>query len=296
MENIKKWEEILEEILQCCVCLEIPNTTISMCTIGHHICDFCRRKLQECPLCKGAFIPARNLLAEDLISHIKDIKISIGKEIIEKLQEQSKCEQQLADAYTQTCQSTVDKKSFSVQTDTITDNEQKNYTTKVVVFYPCLIGSCLLKLSYRRLLQHLNDRHKDMFYELQVNQKSQVFSENFMIDIDKLPKDYDYAFHIHNMGLFFIKITIHENGRLIANLQIVDKINATIFYQYRLIVTNGAFFLRRNGMVTSCLVEKEVADHNGVMMHEREMSTLIKNKSFECTLIIKKCVSAKNNR
>lgn len=88
-----------------------------------------------------------------------------------------------------------------------------------------------------------------MFQFQITNYKSQIFSENFMIDVDKLPKHYDYAFHIHNMGLFFIKLTIHENGRLIANLQIVDKIIAITSYQYRLIVANGAFFLRRNGMV-----------------------------------------------
>ncbi|XP_015429317.1 PREDICTED: E3 ubiquitin-protein ligase sina-like [Dufourea novaeangliae] len=76
-----KWYYILEELLQCSVCLEIPKTLIVQCIIGHHICTFCRKTLNICPMCKQEFVQTRNFVAEDLVIKLNDIKLSIEQEI-----------------------------------------------------------------------------------------------------------------------------------------------------------------------------------------------------------------------
>ncbi|XP_003708183.2 uncharacterized protein LOC100876261 [Megachile rotundata] len=279
MNNTKKWNDILEELLQCCVCLDIPDSMVLQCSNGHLICDSCRRRLELCPICSQQFIQTKCLLAEDIISRMEDIKMSIAEEIVEKLQQR---EQQ--SVFTQTTFVT-DAKCTATQTD---DNTVQDRKVQKKQLYQCQIGRCNFKTFYKVLLQHLTERHRNVFYN--IYQEGEVISENFVLDIDKLPRYYDLALIVNNMNLFFLKIKIHNNGQLVANLQVVDKNVETTLFQYRFLITDGSCYLRRRGMVTSCLVQRETAHQHSVRMDEKEMSTLMRAKSIECTIIIKKCV------
>ncbi|KOC65925.1 hypothetical protein WH47_12724 [Habropoda laboriosa] len=120
-------------------------------------------------------------------------------------------------------------------------------TVNSAISYPCLIGSCILQLPYELLIRHLRECHKDIFYE--VDKWSVIFSEKWIVDTTTLPRTYEFAFFICNMGLFFFNAMIHDNGRLVVNIQYVDKDPLKKLFEYELALKNGNYYLRRFAMV-----------------------------------------------
>lgn len=78
-----QYAEDLEEILECPVCLEIPNGEVTMCINGHHLCGHCKNLLisfgNKCPTCEGSFSNCRNYAVEKLSEKFKDIKVSFPR-------------------------------------------------------------------------------------------------------------------------------------------------------------------------------------------------------------------------
>jgi hypothetical protein len=63
--------ENLASSLECPVCLEVPQTgPISQCDNGHLLCNPCRMKLKDCPVCKKRLRINRNLTAEKILEHL----------------------------------------------------------------------------------------------------------------------------------------------------------------------------------------------------------------------------------
>ncbi|XP_058794254.1 uncharacterized protein LOC131665969 [Phymastichus coffea] len=77
----KYYAEDFEEILECPVCLEIPNGEVSMCITGHHLCCKCKDLLlaigSNCPICEATFSTSRNFTVEKLCQKFEDIRSSI---------------------------------------------------------------------------------------------------------------------------------------------------------------------------------------------------------------------------
>jgi len=57
--------ELLEE-LECPVCTQYMSSPIKMCENGHNICAGCKRRLPNCPSCRGMFVNVRNIALEKL--------------------------------------------------------------------------------------------------------------------------------------------------------------------------------------------------------------------------------------
>ena len=53
--------------LECPVCLELMVPPIRLCNNGHSLCCNCRVTLENCPICRGAFLQVRNLSLESLV-------------------------------------------------------------------------------------------------------------------------------------------------------------------------------------------------------------------------------------
>lgn len=45
--------------LECPVCFETVNSTVHVCSNGHHVCNSCRPKLTTCPQCRSTFMNAK---------------------------------------------------------------------------------------------------------------------------------------------------------------------------------------------------------------------------------------------
>jgi len=66
-------EHLLRDELECFCCFNFMTGRVIQCSAGHVICYDCRRKLDECPVCREKYAAGtiRNLLAEKLASCIK---------------------------------------------------------------------------------------------------------------------------------------------------------------------------------------------------------------------------------
>jgi hypothetical protein len=62
--------EVLEE-LKCPVCVEYMTPPIPMCQNGHNICNTCRQRVDECPICRDQFLESRCWLLENIIQIMK---------------------------------------------------------------------------------------------------------------------------------------------------------------------------------------------------------------------------------
>ena len=61
--------QIVEKILECPVCLEVPKSTpIYQCEKGHIHCKNCHDGLKRCPVCRSSMIKIRALVLEQVIA------------------------------------------------------------------------------------------------------------------------------------------------------------------------------------------------------------------------------------
>lgn len=64
------YKSYLKEKLECPICIRIALPPIMQCRNGHVICNSCRNKVRDCPVCREADIDVRNLFAERAIVYL----------------------------------------------------------------------------------------------------------------------------------------------------------------------------------------------------------------------------------
>ncbi|KAG5312349.1 SINAL ligase, partial [Acromyrmex insinuator] len=306
MEEIRvMWCDVLEELLQCPVCLEATQGVKVQCVNGHHICNACRVQLHVCPICKSAFIGTRNLAVEQISAKLQDIKLSLlhpYHALNRRVLHDKIC------AATQTdyiCMPSTASQTESVNqaTPIIPRNEQQRSILSLAPrvgkgSYPCRIGSCITELPHGRMIGHLRYHHKDVFFEFNAS-KDNVVRRKWDLDYI-LDRDYDFAFHIKEMGLFFLNISINRMGDLMAFLQIVNCIAVCKQFTYIFEVI-GEFNASYNGQVKSCRASRQCLSNDRLRIREDNMRHLIDHKnSFHCNLTIKRrvdyrTIAAQNN-
>ncbi|XP_018397879.1 PREDICTED: uncharacterized protein LOC108775914 [Cyphomyrmex costatus] len=321
MEEIRvMWCDILEELLQCPVCLEATQGIKDQCVNGHHICNPCRVQLQVCPICKSAFIGTRNLAVEQISAKLQDIKVwflfllsllhpyhVLNRRILHN----KIC---VATQTDNICMPSTASQTESTNQPIVPKNEQQRSILSLAPrvgkgSYPCRIGSCIMELPHGRMIGHLRYHHKDVFFEVQhvikfmnldlFNAKDNVLQKKWGLEYI-LNRDYDFAFHIKEMGLFFLNISINHMGDLMASLQIVNCIAVCKQFTYTFEAI-GALNASYNGQVKSCRVSRQCLSNDCLYIRENNMRHLIDHKNyFHCNLTIKRrvdyrTITAQNN-
>ncbi|CAK9810526.1 E3 ubiquitin-protein ligase Siah1 [Anthophora plagiata] len=290
----------MDDILACPVCLEVPGSKILQCKSGHHICHFCHKKLAVCPLCKAEIVEVRLFVLENIIQHLKDMKISLDDVVTQMEVDICKyrkiIEKKSEDAFTQT-NFTLPEISSYTQTDESSHTSlvqlHKKKQTVDIISYPCLIDSCKSQLSYAQLIVHLKKYHENIFHE--VEPAGGILSTTFVISTTLLPATYKFAVFTSDMGLFFYNAVIYSNGKLIVNVQYVHDMSKILF-DYELVLKGKNDHLRRYAMVTSYRIRKEKLSLYSLHVHETEMSEILRDDSFECILTIKQRNKYSNSR
>ncbi|GAB1866758.1 Tyrosine kinase receptor Cad96Ca [Camponotus japonicus] len=296
VEEIRvKWCNALEELLQCPVCLDISQSIQVQCTNGHHICEWCRLRLKVCAVCKSSFIATRNLVVEQLSAKLHDIKLSLlhpYHALNRRILHNKVC------VATQTEVVCVPSISSACQTEPVnqaTHVSPRNEQQKPVInlaprvgkgVFPCRIGSCTVKLPHGRIIGHLRYHHKDVFYEF--NARNTVFKKKWSLDYH-FHQNYDFAFHIKKMGLFFLNVSIDGRGNLTAFVQIVNCTAVSKQYIYTLKAV-GTFIASYTGQVKSCRVSPDCISNDCLHVHKNDMRfNMLDDKGFfHCNLTIKR--------
>jgi len=74
-----KPEPVLDKLLECPICMEVPKThPIFQCENGHLICKSCHSKVLVCPLCRKLLGNNRSLVAERLLE-VSSVSCSFTK-------------------------------------------------------------------------------------------------------------------------------------------------------------------------------------------------------------------------
>lgn len=137
--------------------------------------------------------------------------------------------------------------------------------------YPCHIGSCMISLPHGRMINHLRYYHKDSYhevplgqfhwfiqvsiaeflkishtpfpqfciiaYDFQVSSKCNMFKQNLTLEYTL--REYNYAFSIRGMGLFFLYLSVDFKGNLFGAVHIVNCSEAAKQFMYTLKVGSG---------------------------------------------------------
>ncbi|KAF7388181.1 hypothetical protein HZH66_010948 [Vespula vulgaris] len=305
-ETRQKWYDILENLLECPVCCEIPKNNILQCASGHHICISCRYQLQNCPICKNHFSNTRNFFAEEMANKLEEIMISLmypTNKINRRILENKIC------VSTQT--EKIFKASVEVQTRNILicNNKQtqtyntwmENGSTRKKIDkrkfhypkigkgnYPCCLGSCTMSLSFEKIIEHLKSTHKDVFYEFK--EDNGVFTQNCELEY-MIPRDHDLAVYVRNMGLFFINIRILHTGDLRGMILLVNSASASKHFTFEITIGLEKRSKTYSGMVKTCrLVDWQAMDDclyiNNSEIQQKEM--VCQNGTFNCSFSIKR--------
>uniref|UniRef100_A0A1B6HBN1 RING-type domain-containing protein n=1 Tax=Homalodisca liturata TaxID=320908 RepID=A0A1B6HBN1_9HEMI len=213
----------VETVLQCPVCFELPSNVIFVCKVGHHMCEKCRKRLTTCPTCQSALTSTRNFLAEALIS-----KFSIFRGG--------------GDAPFNN-NSLPDSGSQRVQPDSSTSvvgelPENLGPLRPLPMssgLYTCLLESCRNRgpIANGCLYKHIEVVHAHLFDKFQ--NKVATFTHNF----DNFCKmkgrgKYHRAFHVSNMGIFYLCLEILEDGYLNCWLSAPIPLSRANCFQYQI--------------------------------------------------------------
>jgi len=68
--DIVSFKSYLKERMECPICERIALPPIMQCRNGHIVCNTCRHKVRDCPVCREADIDVRNLFAEKAILYL----------------------------------------------------------------------------------------------------------------------------------------------------------------------------------------------------------------------------------
>ncbi|XP_047361141.1 uncharacterized protein LOC124953599 [Vespa velutina] len=305
-ETRLKWYDILESLLECPVCCEIPESNILQCVSGHHICISCRYRLQNCPICKNNFSNTRNFFAEEMASKLEEILTSLmypTHKINRRILENKMC------VFTQT--ENISKASVEVQTrnvliwnnkqtqtnNTWMENRSKQKQIEKRKFhypkigkgnYPCCLGSCTISLSFEKIVEHLKSFHKDVFYEFKEN--NGIFTQTCELEY-MIPRDHDLAVYVRNMGLFFINIRILHTGDLRGMILLVNSASASKQFTFEITIGLGRRSVTYLGMVKTCRVIHQQAMEDCLYIKNSEMKqkNMVRHDgTFSCNFSIKR--------
>ena len=125
----KTLEENLKDILQCPICLLVPNKNekVNVCDNGHMICNECRTQISLCPICRSDKLEFQSPLLKKILDSLP-----------------SRCPN-----YDSGCQ-----ESF--------EDEEERKQHKINCEFrkiDCMQLRCEEKVMYKNLLQHLRDSH-----------------------------------------------------------------------------------------------------------------------------------------
>uniref|UniRef100_A0A1B6KWV6 RING-type domain-containing protein n=1 Tax=Graphocephala atropunctata TaxID=36148 RepID=A0A1B6KWV6_9HEMI len=194
------YELDLESILQCPVCFELPANIIYLCRVGHHMCERCRRRLTNCPTCQSAMTGARNFLAEALISKFSMFKGSGDGPLNNNMVSNSEGQPD----------------SSTPAPAELQDNpDQLPALPLAAGEYRCLLESCRNRkpLPNAHLFKHIQTIHAHLFDKFQ--NKTATFSHNFEnFYLNRGKRKYHRAFHVSNMGIFFLNLELLEDSYL----------------------------------------------------------------------------------
>ncbi|XP_015595229.1 E3 ubiquitin-protein ligase SIAH1B [Cephus cinctus] len=271
VEEIRlKWCEDLEELLQCPVCYERPVGTIYQCIRGHHICNFCRTQMDDCPLCKSSFSLTRSFLAEALSSKLDDIKLSLinPMDAINK----KPTVKQFCDVATGTEPIPLDVKKPELP------KAGKG-------IFPCRVGFCLAELPHGRMIPHVRYFHEDKLYELS-SPDGETYTQDWQINYLK-KSDFDIALRIKEMGLFFLNIVFDDYGDLCGCLQIVNSSSIGKQFEYKLEVEGRRRNSSFTGSVPSCRSSSKKIYDDCLHVNSTDMLRMISDDGlFSCKLSI----------
>ena len=72
-----KFEEYIQSLLECPVCIEpIKSAPIHQCTNGHIVCKDCITKMKNCPICRNDSTIAKNLIFEQIIGNFSAFELA----------------------------------------------------------------------------------------------------------------------------------------------------------------------------------------------------------------------------
>lgn len=181
-------------------------------------------------------------------------------------------------------------RSVSTQTDppkkcpqTKQNNKQMMHN-KPKIFYPCIIGSCERRLQYSNLIYHLKTEHSSTFTEANLN-VGEPFLKKFHLSQQYLPCIHDFSFFIMPMGLFFLNVTIHATGELIARILYLNGTMHKVFScEFGLSCRN--VMLKDHGIIKSCDPLREMLSNYQFRIDKDKMFRIKRTMMLECTLKI----------
>ncbi|XP_017880860.1 uncharacterized protein LOC108625386 [Ceratina calcarata] len=290
MDEYKAWIKALELDIECPICLDIPQTSALLCINGHHVCQSCHKakKLEICPTCFQDFTEAKNLFLDKFIGSLEILQESIEKIVEKERQNVHKiCHEYMEQHKKEILQKAV--RSVCTQTDfketpTYRQNNQPSNNKKLKILYPCNIGKCERRYDYTSLIIHVKREHNNIFSETAIN-AGETFFKKFELPKEELPKIYDFAFHISNMGLFFFNITIHTSGELKAVVILVNQSIPKIF-SCEFGVSCRNVLLKNQGIVKSCDPNIRMISNHEFHLNKDKMFHVKRNKTLDCTLKI----------
>ncbi|XP_015174280.1 PREDICTED: uncharacterized protein LOC107065268 [Polistes dominula] len=311
----EKWCDLLENLIECPVCCEIPPNNILQCELGHHICISCRYKLTLCPICNGRFGSIRNFLAENICNKYIEIMASLK---IPTIKEEKEILEKKLCIFTQT--ENISKTSVLVQTENVLlcnnkqtqcniyERETQHVLTpynlrasRTYYFIPkgnfqCCFTSCLISpLPFKQIMEHLKSYHNDTFYE--VEKTWGVYKKKLELEYVS-PKNYDFAINIINIGLFFIKIKILPSSDLKSEVLMANRASICKRYMFEMIIGNGQKTETFSGLVKSCKYVDSESLKDCIYIKKKKMEEIadVNNGSlFDCNFIIKNLNLMKEN-
>ncbi|XP_076654268.1 uncharacterized protein LOC143359852 [Halictus rubicundus] len=307
MAEPKEWYSIIEDILQCPVCLTIGETSYIHCLRGHHMCGYCIQSITKCPMCNGELLPKsiKHLVSDDLASKLDEIQLSIDEDI-KSSNTKSQQDQSVQTDFVIT-NSSVDVQTdetnyviaakLSVYTQTYNDHFHKpnNSNLKKQIrngprSYPCLICWCFANFSYKHLEEHLKQCHKHILQE--EHELSNVCMKTFSVQCNKLPWECDHALLIDNKAVIFVNFIVRSSGCFKCSVQCIKVDHLLPILNYTIIVAVDPK-LKYTGKVKPYEAEHNLKDFD-VCFNAESMSSILKTKSFTFTFSINHTDPASN--
>ncbi|XP_033227267.1 E3 ubiquitin-protein ligase SIAH1A-like isoform X2 [Belonocnema kinseyi] len=265
MEELKdRWCADLEDILQCPVCFERPQRPIYQCRDGHHICSSCRMKLQVCPMCQGAYNGSRSFIAEHLALKLDDIKSSLLQPPVER---------QIVSNFTQT------------EEPEIAPEIKLSHPLAPKGKFPCRMGKCEFDDGHCRMLNHLRYCHKDRLCE-STSIDGKIYTRQW--EMDHLSNiEFDLAFSIPEMGIFFLITSIDSSGNFMGNVQMVHTNNVAKEFNCKLEMNGNHRTCSYEGFPRSCRTPADVAFNNSLHISSQDMRRMAdKRNKVTCIFTI----------
>jgi len=154
-------EETAQDILECPICLELPDKPVYQCKNGHLICRACYPKVKICPVCRenlDSNKPLRNLVAEKFLENMNNNGKTTYKDVL-RPRRSSVVAQTLA------CKNAENGCEIKWKTNGEVIQHQKACKYRLV---HCPDLRCSRKIPLANLFVHINDDHPaDDFTKLQ---------------------------------------------------------------------------------------------------------------------------------